>query len=399
LLAAGCAGGNASDDTPNKQITKTTQPNPKDENETLRKQAQEKLASMTLDEKLGTMIIAGVEGTSATEKTKTMIQSQHVGGVIFYKNNVDTPEGLVTYVNQIKRWNQQNPTPLFVSIDEEGGKVSRLPGIKKIPTARSIGDTGDLTYAQNIGKFLGNASKLMGMNVDYAPVLDINSNPNNPVIGNRSYGTTSEIVSNMGREVMKGIQSTGTISVVKHFPGHGDTSVDSHLDLPVVHKSLQQLQSFEWKPFEDAIQQGTDAVMIAHILFPKIDKTYPASLSSTIITDQLRKKIGYNGVVITDDLTMGAITKNYGIGNAATQAVKAGSDILLVAHGYENISDVIRSLKEGITNGSLTEKRIDESVMRILMLKEKYKLNDQPINTPDLSELNQDIRKELAKHP
>jgi beta-N-acetylhexosaminidase len=386
---------NSSSDSNIKQVENK----PPDPNAEIRNRAQSTLSIMTLDEKLGTMIIAGVEGTSPTEKTKYMLQNQHVGGVIFYKNNVETPEKLVTYANQLKSWNKKNPSALFISIDEEGGKVSRLPGIEKIPTAKSIGNTEDLAYAKSIGEYLGNASKSMGINVDYAPVLDINSNPNNPVIGNRSYGTTSQKVSDFGRAVMKGLQSTGTIPVVKHFPGHGDTSVDSHLDLPIVHKSLKQLQSFEWKPFEDAIQDGADSVMIAHILFPKIDNKYPASLSPTIITDQLRNKIGFQGVVMTDDLTMGAISKNYGMGKAAVQAVQAGSDILLIAHGYENVTNVIKELKHNISNGNISEERINESVLRILILKEKYKLtNQEEMKTPDLSELNTHIRHELEKH-
>jgi beta-N-acetylhexosaminidase len=397
-LLSGCSS-NTPEKSPDNSSLPDSQQATQDPHAEIRNRAQEKLSKMNLDEKLGAMIIAGVEGTAPTEKTKSMLQNQHVGGIIFYKNNVESPEQLVSYVNRLKTWNEQNPSALFISIDEEGGKVSRLPGIEKIPTAKSIGHINDVTYAQSIGKYLGNASKAMGINMDYAPVLDINSNPNNPVIGNRSYGTTSSIVSKVGRAVMKGIQSTKTIPVIKHFPGHGDTSVDSHLDLPVVHKSLTELQSFEWKPFEDAIAEGADSVMIAHILFPKIDNKYPASLSPTIITDQLRNKIGFQGVVMTDDLTMGAISKNYGMGKAAVQSVQAGSDILLIAHGYENVSSVIKELEQNIDNGTITEKRIDESVLRILMLKEKYNLSDQKkIQTPDLFEINNDIRKILDQH-
>jgi beta-N-acetylhexosaminidase len=403
-ILSGCLGiGNEQEksltDSPNNKTTQPIENTSGDKQAELRMAAQQKLSKMTLDEKLGAMIIAGVEGTTPTEKTKSMIQNQHVGGIIFYKNNVKSQSQLVSFVNKLKTWNQQNPSALFISIDEEGGKVSRLPEIEKIPTAKSIGKADDLAYAKSIGTYLGNASKSMGINVDYAPVLDINSNPNNPVIGNRSYGTTAKKVSDTGRAVMKGIQSTGTIPVIKHFPGHGDTSVDSHLDLPIVHKSLEQLQSFEWKPFEDAIKEGADSVMIAHILFPKIDKKHPASLSPTIIKDQLRNTIGFQGVVMTDDLTMGAISKNYGMGNAAVQAVKAGSDILLIAHGYENVSNVILKLKESIKEGELTEKRINQSVLRILMLKEKYKLSDQKkVQTPDLVKVNEKIRQEINKH-
>ncbi len=362
-----------------------------------KQKALKQLKSMTLDQKLGELIIAGMEGNTANIQTKKMIQNQYVGGVIFYKNNVSTPKGLVTYVNQLKTWNRKNPTSLIISVDQEGGKVSRLPGLAKFPNASVIGKSNNVTNISDIGRYLGKASKVMGMNVDYAPVLDINSNPNNPVIGVRSYGASANVVSRTGIKVMKGIQAEDVIPVVKHFPGHGDTSVDSHLDLPVVYKSLSQLQSFEWIPFKNAINNGADSVMIAHILFPKIDSKYPASLSKVIITDQLRGTLGFKGVVITDDLTMGAIAKHYGIGEAAVQALTAGSDILLVAHGYENVTKVISSLKKSIDSGRISEKRIDESVLRILLLKQKYKLTDRQTSpTPELTELNKSIRRVVA---
>ncbi|MBP2000278.1 beta-N-acetylhexosaminidase [Paenibacillus shirakamiensis] len=359
----------------------------------------EQLKNMTLEEKLGEMMIAGMEGTTANAATKKMIKEQHVGGVIFYKNNVSTPQGLASYVNQLKAWNQGNAAPLFISVDEEGGRVSRLPGLYKFPNAVDIGAKDNLEYAQQMGQYLGEASQVLGMNVDYAPVLDINSNPDNPVIGVRSYGAKPDIVSRMGIAVMKGIQSKGTISVVKHFPGHGDTAVDSHLALPVVSKTLAQLKSFEWLPFEEAIHQGADAVMVAHILFPKIDNKYPASLSKTIMTDQLRRTLRFKGVIITDDLTMGAIAENYGIGEAAVKAVASGADMVMVAHGYDNVDVVFQMLRNSVKNGQISPKRIDESVTRILTLKQKYNLADSTlVKAPNLNELNKKIRNAVSIH-
>lgn len=208
------------------------------------------LQSMTLDEKLGQLIIAGMEGDKAAESTRRLIQDKHVGGVIFYKPNITDPAGLTAYVNQLRAWNRSADAPLFVSVDQEGGRVSRLPGLADFPAAADIGRSGSSEYAAAIGGLLGEASALMGMNMDFAPVLDINSNPDNPVIGDRSYGATPEIVTQLGLQAMSGIHEAGVIPVVKHFPGHGDTAVDSHLALPVIQKSLQQLQSFEWLPFK-----------------------------------------------------------------------------------------------------------------------------------------------------
>ncbi|MFC5647807.1 beta-N-acetylhexosaminidase [Paenibacillus solisilvae] len=360
---------------------------------------RQQLAAMTLDEKLGEMIIAGIAGNTAGEQTKRMIAQQHVGGIIFYKENVTDPKGVVKYVNQLNGWNKDNDAPLFISVDEEGGRVSRLPGLERLPTGREVGKANSTSYAAEIGGFLGDASSSMGFNMDFAPVLDINSNPKNPVIGDRSFGATSKLVTDMGMNVMKGIASAGVIPVVKHFPGHGDTSVDSHLELPVVKKSLTQLKAFEWVPFKEAIQEGADVVMIAHILFPKLDPSYPASLSKVVITDELRGTLGFKGVVITDDLTMGAIAKNYGMGEAAVRTIKAGSDILLVAHGYDNVDKILAALKSSVKKGDITQKRIDESVTRILQLKEKYQLTDDTtIQTPNLTNLNAAIRKATAAH-
>lgn len=360
---------------------------------------EKQLERMSLNEKLGTMIIAGIDGTKADARAQRMIAQQHVGGVIFYKDNVTTPSGVSAYVNQLKTWNKGNLSPLLVTVDEEGGRVERLPGLVPFPSGKAVGDTGDAAYAGRIGHLLGEASKAMGFNVDFAPVLDINSNPNNPVIGDRSFGATSDRVTKMGLAVMEGLRAEKVVPVVKHFPGHGDTSVDSHLELPIVYKSLSQLKAFEWRPFQKAIDDKADVVMIAHILFPKLDAKWPASLSKRVITDELRGTLGFKGVVITDDLTMGAIAKHYGMGEAAVQAVKAGSDIVLVAHEYSNVDAVLAAFKKSISKGEISEKRINESVLRILALKERYKLSDAKVKAvPELKAINDAIRSEKAAH-
>lgn len=212
--------------------------------------------------------------------------------------------------------------------------------------------------------------------MDYAPVLDILSNLQNTVIGNRAFGENAEEVSNLAIEVMKGIQDNGVISVVKHFPGYGDTSVDSHYGLPLVEKSLEELRQLEFILFENAIKNGADAIMVSHILLKNVDSENPATMSKIIISNILRESMGFKGVVITDDMTMGAITQNYDIGEAAVKSIKAGVDIVLVCHGYDNEIKVITSIEESISNGTISEDRINESVYRILYLKDKYNLNN-----------------------
>lgn len=353
---------------------------------------QEQLSSLTLEEKIGQMILAGVQGTTLDNQTKQMITDQKVGGIIFYANNVSTLEGTAKFVQSIKEVNQSNPVPIFMSVDQEGGKVSRMPDtVESIPSSRKVGETKDNALAETMGQLLARQVQLAGFNVDFAPVLDVNSNPKNPVIGDRSFGSSAELVSRMGIAEMKGLRSEGIIPVVKHFPGHGDTSVDSHLDLPVVNKTEKQLAKLEWIPFQAAVKEQVEAVMVAHILFPKLDPDHPASLSDVIIGEHLRGKFNYDGVVITDDLSMGAIAKNYKLDEAALATVKAGSDILLVAHSYESAKTIFDTLISAVKSGKITESRIDESVYRILALKQQYKLSDDQKASGDLKQLNADI--------
>ncbi|WP_246628045.1 glycoside hydrolase family 3 protein [Paenibacillus oenotherae] len=362
---------------------------------------QDALKGMTLDEKLGQLVIAGIEGKTPSGRMKEMILGQHVGGIIFFKDNLSArPREVTALVNQLKAWNRLNPAapPLLFSVDQEGGRVSRLPGVEALPAAHAIGARNDAGFAAWIGSTLGKMCRSMGMNMDYAPVLDINSNPDNPVIGSRSFGTTAELVTRMGLKEIAGLREQGVIPVVKHFPGHGDTGVDSHLDLPVVRKGVEELRALEWVPFIEAIREGVDAVMVGHLLLPEIDSKQPASLSRLMITGQLRGALDFKGVIITDDMTMGAISKHYGIGDAAVLTIKAGGDLVMVAHKYDNVAAVLGALKQSVENGEISEERIDESVGRILKLKNKYRLTDDPTPSPDkeLARLNQAIRKKLA---
>ncbi|MFE6073621.1 beta-N-acetylhexosaminidase [Paenibacillus sp. NPDC057886] len=353
---------------------------------------QEQLDQLSLDEKIGQMILAGVQGTTLDAQAKQMIMDQKVGGIIFYANNVSTLQGTATFVQSIKDANRSNPVPIFMSVDQEGGKVSRMPEtVESIPSNGKVGKTKDADLAETMGELLARQIQLVGFNVDFAPVLDVNSNPNNPVIGDRSFGSSASLVSQMGIAEMKGLRSEGIIPVVKHFPGHGDTSVDSHLDLPVVNKTKKQLAQLEWIPFEAAVKEQVEAVMVAHILFPKLDPDHPASLSDVIIGQHLRGKFKYDGVVITDDLSMGAIAKNYKLNDAAVATVQAGSDILLVAHSYESAKTIFDTLMNAVKSGKISESRINESVYRILALKQKYNLSDEEQPSGDLKQLNADI--------
>jgi len=361
--------------------------------------AMEKTKSMTLDEKIGQMFMVGLEGYAVDEYAIKMLEDYKVGGFILFGRNIRDSWQALELINSLKEANRGNKVPLFVSVDEEGGRVSRMPEeFNDLPASGEIGKAKDESYSFEIGKIIAEEIKALGFNMNFAPVLDINSNPDNPVIGDRSFGADPETVSKLGVQAMKGMQSEMIIPVVKHFPGHGDTSADSHTTLPRVENDMERLKSFELIPFKEAIDNGADAVMVAHILLSEIDPENPASLSGIVINDILRGYLGFEGVVITDDMTMGAITGNYEIGEAVVKSVKAGTDILLVCHGYDMETDAINALKAAVARGDITEDRINESVYRILELKRKYALADDVIDTVRVEKINQRIDEVLGRH-
>ena len=334
---------------------------------------KEKIASMTLEEKIGQMIIAGFNGNVVNSEVTTLLEDLKVGGVILFGRNIGTSKQLKTLTKDIKNLNQDIPP--FISIDEEGGRVSRVPNdTKEFPKAKIVGDTNDTKYAYKNGKDIGNTLKELGINMDHAPVLDIYSNPKNTVIGDRAFGTNEDIVSKMGVATMKGLEDANVIPTVKHFPGHGDTDVDSHVGLPVVAKDLSELNKFEFIPFKKAIDKNCDAVMVSHIILEKVDSKNPSTLSKKVVTDILRKDLGFNGVVITDDMNMGAITQNFSIKEASIKSINAGVDILLIGNSIDTTKVVIDEIKLAVENKVIDEDRMDESVYRILKLKEKYSI-------------------------
>ena len=349
---------------------------------------KDRIKSMTLEEKIGQLLIVGFEGTEINKNIVGFIDELKVGGFILFSRNIEDENQTLKLLNNIKEANSNNDIPLFLSIDEEGGRVSRLPkSFTKLPEAVKLGKKNNKDISYNYGKILGERVKSLGFNVDFAPVLDINSNPNNPVIGNRSFGNTVDLVVDNGIQVMLGIKDTNIISSVKHFPGHGDTSIDSHVNLPTVNKSMEELEKMELIPFIRAIEEDADMIMVAHILYPAIDREYPSTMSEKVIQDLLRDKLNYKGVVVSDDMTMGAIVENYSLEEATLRFIKSGGDIALICHGKDNPKKVIEYIKESVNTGILDEENIDEKVYRILNLKEKYGLEDRVRESGNFEEL------------
>ncbi len=354
---------------PEENLDKPEEPPEKDE-------IKELLAGLSLAEKIGQMVIVGFDGTVPDAELKRMISDNHIGGLIFFGRNIKDGQQLLALVNDITEHNSSNSIPLFLAVDEEGGSVTRLPRDNiRFPPASEIGGQDDPVLAFANGQAIGTKLTSYGFNLNFAPVLDILSNPENKVIGDRSFGAYPGLVARMGVATMSGLQSTGVVPVIKHFPGHGDTRADSHYQLPVVVLGREQLERFELVPFKEAISAGADAVMAAHIKYPELDESgLPATLSPAILGGLLRDDLGFNGVIITDDLEMGAITKHYSIKEAALQAVLAGADIILICHSAARQQDALDALHEAIDSGKLSVTRLDESVERIIRLKKKYNL-------------------------
>ena len=374
FLLTGC--GYKKDNEINNSITNDEKENINGTDEIMREEKEpidDKINSMTLDEKIGQMIITGFNGSEYNDDMDRLINEYKVGGVILFARNIEDSNQMIDLTRALQENN--NNLPLFISIDEEGGRVSRLPDdVEKFPSAFTIGLINNQQTAYENGKEIGYTLKRLGINLDYAPVLDIYSNENNTVIGDRAFSTEESIVSTMGIATMEGIEDSDIIPVVKHFPGHGDTEVDSHYGLPIVYKTLEELRNFEFIPFVKAIESGCDVIMVSHIILNEVDSINPASLSKIVISDLLRKDMGFDKVVITDDMSMGAITSIMSIEEACIKSIEAGCDILLLGNAYEEIEQVINSIKLKLYNGEISEEQINKSVKRILELKKKYNM-------------------------
>lgn len=350
---------------------------------------EELINSMTLEEKVGQLLIVGFEGEKMNEQIKGYIQDLHVGGLILFARNIKDENQSIELLNSIKEENSSSQIPLFLSVDEEGGSVSRLPhSFKKLPSAMTVGERNNKEISYEFGRVIGERVKALGFNMNFSPVLDINSNPNNPVVGRRAFGTTKFQVIDHGLEAMFGIRDSGVIPAVKHFPGHGDTAVDSHINLPRIDKTIDELEELEFAPFKEAIKNDVEMIMTAHILYPNVDEKYPATMSYKIIKELLRDKLNYKGVIVSDDMTMGAIMNNYTLEEGVLLFLKSGGDIALICHGEENPRKAIDRIIKAVNDKEISEEEIDNKLYRILSLKESYKLSEDKIQDIKLDDLN-----------
>lgn len=335
--------------------------------------------TMTLKEKICQLFMVSPEALTDTEVITTAqmtladdLAEYPVGGIILFRQNLVDRQQCQTLIADYQSLSR---IPLLVGVDEEGGTVSRLGnnsamGVTRFPSMAEIGASGDKTAAYQVGYTLGTELAELGFNLDFAPVADVNTNPNNPVIGERAFSSDPATAAKMVAACVRGFEAANMPSTLKHFPGHGDTSTDSHLGYASSEQTLDELRETEFLPFLAGLEAGSPIVMMGHISLPNVtgDGT-PASLSAKVVTDILRTELGFAGVIITDAMNMGAVTEHYTPGEAATAAIIAGCDLILMP---EDLPQAIAAIEEAIESGTITTARIDESVRRIIAMKLEY---------------------------
>ena len=357
---------------------------------------------MSLREKIGQVFTFSAFAPQMDEAIASLIREYKIGGVFLGTGCLLNTEEIYKLTSDLQQLSIQEGSgdTLLISADFVAGVGSKVKsGVTHFPKNWAMGAAGDDQLAYEAGRITAKEALALGVNMNYSPVVDINNNPLNPVIGTHSFGEERDEVVRLANAVIRGYQDHGLIATAKHFPGHGDTSVDSHYDLPELPFTQERLRDFELVPFQKAIEVGVDAVMVGHMAVPSLDPTLtPASLSYPITTGILRNELGFEGLIVTDGLSMKGITHKYGMAEAGVMALQAGADILLATtDGYELSVAMIEAVYKAVENGVITEARIDESVERILRAKQKYKISaDSLRDTFDASLIGTDEGQEIA---
>lgn len=338
----------------------------KQENLTIDEKVDKTVESMSQTEKLGQMVMIGIQGTKVDDDSLYMLNQYHMGGVILFDRNMESPEQVKQLTSDLQVQSNEK-VPLFIGIDEEGGDVVRMAEkLTPPPSQKEIGATGDIEQAKTWAIKTAKSLKEMGINVNFAPVADVGSNDK------RSYSTDTNTVIDFVRAATKGYQQENIIYSLKHFPGIGKGRVDSHVDSSSIDVTKEILMAEDILPFKTIIDENDPNdyfILVSHLKYPALDEEYPASLSSKIMIDLLRNELGYKGIIITDDMEMGAVANHNDFRSIGVNAVKAGADIVLVCHEYEHQKEVYLGLLDAVNSGEISQERIDESVKRIIKVK------------------------------
>ncbi len=351
---------------------------------------------LSQDEKLGQLFIVALytnRGESEIDKVRNIVSNDKIGGLILMQDDA------AREIKLVNEFQQKSKVPLMIGMDAEWGVFQRIPTAHKYPWAMTLGAIQDKSLIEQMAAKIAEDCHRMGINWDFAPVVDVNTNPNNPIIGNRSFGSEVSNVVSSALSYSNGLQNNNILAAIKHFPGHGDTNTDSHLDLPVVSHNLERLNSVEIAPFKALMDKGIGGVMVAHLYVPALEsgKGIPASVSKNIITGLLKDQLGYKGLIITDALNMGAVANKYKPGELDAMAFKAGNDIMLFSQG---VAEGKKLIQKAIDNGEIPQARVEESVKKILLTKYFLGLDQyQPKNPENInSDLNNDSHKTLVQN-
>jgi beta-N-acetylhexosaminidase len=327
---------------------------------------------LSLRRQIGRLLIAGFDGPQVPVELKALTREFGLGGVILFARNIEEPEQVAELSFEAARIVPD--FPLWVSVDQEGGRVARLKApFTQWPAAATLGRSGDIALAERFARALAAELRAVGITLDYAPVLDVLTNPKNPVIGDRSISEKAVDAARLGAAIVRTLQAEGIAACGKHFPGHGDTQVDSHLELPIVEHPVERMRQVEFLPFKAAIDAGVATVMTAHVLAPALDEKRPATLSHRVVTGLLRGELGFEGVILSDDLEMKAIAGEYAVPAAAVLAVEAGCDGVLICSGdHQTQAAALEALVHAVETGALTEKRVEDALNRQRRAKERF---------------------------
>ncbi|HWG95502.1 MAG TPA: beta-N-acetylhexosaminidase [Nitrospira sp.] len=333
-------------------------------------------------DQIGQLFMIGFDGTTVSAELASFLREYRPGGIILFSRNLESIAQIIELTSDLQRYSPHSP--LLISVDQEGGRVSRLPKDFTIfPPCEVLGRCRSSELAYAAAATTAKELKAVGINMNMSPVLDVNSNLANPVIGDRAFGTTPDIVSELGLATVGGLQDNRVVACGKHFPGHGDTNSDSHKELPSVPVTRERLERVEFPPFRRAIANGVATMMTAHVLYQALDENRPATLSPTIIGRFLREELHYDGVVLTDDLEMHAIIDHYGIGDAAIQAIQAGCDMPLICRDRNRAVVALNAVDKAVANGDISAGRLAQSLARIRRLKERFLLPYRPVMISD----------------
>ena len=323
---------------------------------------------------IGQLFLLGFDGESLPAPTAALLSEKKVSGAILFSRNISSLEQVVALNTELVHTGTED-LPTLIAVDQEGGRVQRLRDICTfVPAMRVLGrashDDPDLPY--RVGAMMARELGALGFHYDFAPVVDVDTNPNNPVIGERAFSRDPAVVAQHACAFLRGMQQAGVAACAKHFPGHGDTDTDSHLELPRVGHDLQRLHDVELLPFRAAIAAGVASIMTAHVLFPAYDQTVPATLSAPVLTDLLRHTLGFSGLIVSDDLEMKGLADHFSIEEMVVGGLNAGVDLFLICHRHELVEEALDATARGLADGRISHARVEEALARVRLLKERF---------------------------